>query len=782
MHPSALPCRVIVASLLLRAPLMAQSPADRAALDSIASAIPTWDSVTDRRPFDDAVHRVERLLDRNTRGPHSWHVLGLTLHAMSRHGFRVKVTPYHSAGTSYRRAAMDAFAKAIERAAAYAPAAEALAGIVVSMRARKLNTDFREPLERAGRQPDAAAVVHLALARLAWSGGNYDSALVAVARYLERGGDTAIGAIEAARALAALERPADGVAAYQSGYSHIDSAGRDAYREDLAWVANPEELARFDSLPIDSVAIWTHLFWRGRDALEMRQPGERLTEHLRRWVHAHQNFQVLRPNDAPIHAEGIRDENQWGVLEGRDPYLSIVLSEAALSGPGWKLFQRTQWEVDDRGAIYIRHGEPTKRISSPTGPPNESWLYQRAIDRPVFHFLGSHALGTTAATTLVASLPLSPEMLTSRGELDSRYQALGEYIGSRRDMIKAYAGSSSAASNSEFQRALKELRAGRNPGSAVVLVALGNAAAGVTSGGPPGSGSNAMPTLSTSIPQMAKEAELRGRTVIREGMKTDGFPLVFDRQLDAAIQLHGMGVAPGQQRRVLAVYSVDGASVAPRPRPDGNPGFFYPMSIRVVALDEAGGIVRQLDTVRNYVTRDSLRAGQHLTGYVELPVPPGVYRARVLLQSAGIDAAIAGVRNGIDLRQPPGQPVMSDLILGRPEGALAWRYDGLTVPLNPLNAFPRGSTASLFYQLSGLVPGKTYVIRVVVRRSEDDGSGKPLLALTSQATADGPEHNVMQSIDLRELKPGPYQLVVRIAESSGAAVLERWRALNILSE
>lgn len=734
---------------------------------------------SDRKACDADIMRLEQALDRS-KSAENWHKLGLTRLAMHEKHLVVKPTAYHPAGITYRRAGMDALVNAIKRDSSYAPAGEELATLVVNMRARRLNPDFREALERACRQASAPPVVYLALARMAWSRGDYDSAVAATARYLERGGDTAVGAIEAARALAALSRFEDGVAAYQSGYRHIDSAGRAAYREDLGWVASPEELVRFDSLPIDSVGIWTHLFWRRRDALEMRQPNERLAEHLRRWVYAHQNFLVHRPDDLPLHAEGIRDEDQWGIMEGRDPFLSIVLAEAALTGPGWKLFERTQWEVDDRGAVYVRHGEPTKRVSSPSGPPNESWLYKRAVDRPVFHFLGSYALGTTAATTLVASLPLSPEMLNARGELDPRYQALGEYIGGRRDMMKAYAGSSSASSNTELGRALKMLSEGASPRSAAVLVALGNAAAGVTMGGAPSASAPPMPTLSTSIPQKAKENELRGRTVIREAMKTDGFPLVFDRQLDAAIQMYGMGVAPGEERRILTVYSVDGGSLVPRPRPDGSPGFYYPISVRIVALDDAGGVVRQLDTIRNYVTRDSLKAGQHLSGYVELAVPAGIYRARVLLQSTGVDAATAGVRNGLDLRSMPAQPAMSDLVLGRAESGLGWRFRELVVPLNPLNAFPRGATATLFYQLTGLTTGESYEVQVAVRKPEDAGNGKPMLEISSRLSAEAAERNVMQSIDLKELKPGPYQMVVRVTGPGGAPVLERWRALNIL--
>jgi hypothetical protein len=772
MRIAAAPRFTLVALLLLTVPLRAQSPAERATLDTVGARLVRWDSTTDRQPFDQALQQVERILDRNARAAEAWHLLGQVRASMSLRDFVVKSTPYHSAGVSYRRAAMDAHGRALKADSTWLPAAEDLAALIVALRARKLSQDFTASLAIAGRQRGADPVIHLALSRLAWSDGRYGDALREAYAYAE-GGDPAIVAIEAARALAAMGRIDSAALAYQSGMNAVSSQGRIAYREDLAWAATPDELVQFDSLATDSVGIWVALFWRQRDALEMRSDGERLREHLRRWVYGHQKFLVHRPDDAPIHSEGQRDNDQWNVMQGTDPFLSMVLSSVALNSPGWKLYHRTQWEVDDRGAIYIRHGEPTKKVSDPSGPPNESWLYQRATDRPIFHFLGSHALGTTAATTLVASLPMTPEMLDSRGTLDPKYSALGEYVRGRRESLYAWSKSRDAIDkNPEFFEAIKMIQQGRNPRSGAVLATLGASAA---RGG-------SMPLMSPNLQEKAAAENERGRSTVIAGVSTDGFPQTFDRQLDAVVQLHGIGIGPGEQRRVLAVFALDGKGLTPQSRPDGKPGYFYPVAIRLVALDRSGGIVRQLDTTRNFVTADSLGTGQHLSGFLELPLPAGIYQVRALFSQPGTNAAAAGARDGIDLTGKSSELDISDLLLGREGSNLAWRFADQPFPLNPLNAFPRSTDAVLLYEISGLAPGVKYETVLAVRRPGDKPTSKPAIEVTTAFEPTGAYQLVRQGVGLSQLKPGPYWLEVTLRPVGGDREVSRKQALNILEK
>src|SRR3546814_16570794 len=55
------------------------------------------------------------------------------------------------------------------------------------------------------------------------------------------------------------------------------------------------ELGAFDAQAGDSVSAWLTRFWQKRDALELRSPGDRLEEHLRRWVFVYRDFRLEAP-------------------------------------------------------------------------------------------------------------------------------------------------------------------------------------------------------------------------------------------------------------------------------------------------------------------------------------------------------------------------------------------------------------------------------------------------------------------------------------------------------
>jgi hypothetical protein len=124
--------------------------------------------------------------------------------------------------------------------------------------------------------------------------------------------------------------------------------------------------------------------------------------------------------------------------------------------------------------------------------------------------------------------------------------------------------------------------------------------------------------------------------------------------------------------------------------------------------------------------------------------------------------------------------VLSDLILGRSESGLAWSYAGEKVPLNPLNAFPKGSDAELFYEIGGLTTGAAYQIVTAVRKADDKPTAKPQVQVGFEITAAAGYERVHRSLGLGGLKPGAYVLIVTVAEAGSGQVARRERALNIL--
>src|SRR5690606_24773687 len=104
-------------------------------------------------------------------------------------------------------------------------------------------------------------------------------------------------------------------------------------RRQLDPIAYPWELAAFDSLDAGSRVQWLANFWTRRDAIDLREPGSRLAEHFRRWEVATREFRL-----PPFR----RRYRLWT-----------------------ETYQSGDTEFDDRGIIYIRHGEPTLRIEWP---------------------------------------------------------------------------------------------------------------------------------------------------------------------------------------------------------------------------------------------------------------------------------------------------------------------------------------------------------------------------------------------------------------------------------
>ncbi len=795
MRASVRVCLIVASTQLFPPPAASQAARDRAALDWLRDslerpvyadsllALPGKASDRDiqwlregmallargkvepsRGSYDEALRRVERALDHHSEWPYAWYALGLIRLAMSERRFVVKATPYHGAGISYRRAAMDAFARAIRADSSFVTASAALGSLIAAQGHRRLEQDFAEPMLRALGADGAPAVVSLARFRLEFGAGHYQAALEQIADFEHRGGDKGTAGLERARAFSALGQTTEAVREYLQGVEAMESDGRSEFRADLAWVAADSELVAFDSLPLPALKRWIASFWRERDALAVRRPNERLAEHLRRWVFVHQHYLIHRPDDAPIHAEGMTLAEQTNSGENFRVVEALVLNDLNVSTPNFKAYRRAQWEVDDRGVIYLRHGPPTRVAIDPSGPPNESWQYDMPEGSRIFHFLGSRALGTAAATTLVAALPLTARMLDSRGGLDARYSAIAADLQNRISQMRTellLAGIDTSGPS------------GARTGSAATSVALSALL---------DSKQARSVHVSPFHPEVAYREIARGREAIAVGVTTDGFPLRYKEDLGATLQAYGVGFAESESPRVLAVFAVPGVRLTPRLRPDGGPGVLYSIQIRLIALDRAHGTVRQIDTTRTFRTPTPLGKGEFITGLLEMPIPPGHFQVRALVTAPGIDAATAEARDSVMIPTSRSALVLSDLVLGLRSSGLRWSYEGQEVYLNPLNAFPMGGDVELFHEVGGLRLGKEYQVTTSVRKAGARPQDKPAVQSSFTLAATGPYQQVTRGVGLANLKPGAYLLEVTVRETGTEREVTRRRALNILEK
>ncbi len=181
----------------------------------------------------------------------------------------------------------------------------------------------------------------LAWAELERRKGSADSALVALVELRDSIGPTPRVLLELARTIP-LVAPSRATrlglptteSVYFQGLSEGDATIQRMYRDDLQPIVSDTVLAEFDARQGADRVTWLQDFWRERDALALRAPGERLAEHFRRWAYVLTNYR-LQPG-IRRHATGIEAPPPADIRD-----------------------------IDDRGRVYLRHGVPVNRLPYP---------------------------------------------------------------------------------------------------------------------------------------------------------------------------------------------------------------------------------------------------------------------------------------------------------------------------------------------------------------------------------------------------------------------------------
>jgi len=407
-------------------------------------------------------------------------------------------------------------------------------------------------------------------------------------------------------------------------------------------------------------------------------------------------------------------------------------------------YRADQTTFDDRGAIYLRHGSPDKRATYPRVldrlEPNETWLYRRPPPDGdlIFHFVAredvqDYKLVESLADALFTGFRGALALQGHRG-LDP---LTSDLFASRADINPLYA------------------RLGNTVGSANAAGAL------------------------------AAERTL-GQHSIAAGTTSDSYRRVFVTPLDVSVSefVVGSRARPGQELHV--VFAIPGQRLTPVP---DSTRVLYPVSFRLVVSDSLDNLVARLDTTRVFAAQAPLRHGAYLTGRLALPVPPGAYRYRLLVEERGGDTGDLVTRDSIAVGVLDGARfAASDLVLGRQGSGLVWTTGSDTVPLNPLSRFPEGGSAELYYEVYGLATGAPY--HTVVRLEREGGrslfhrlfgGGQAPVLFEFDAPADGPVTRVRRAVDLRDAAKGIYVLAVEIRDPTTAASLVRRRQFVIVS-
>ena len=650
--------------------------------------------VSRKSHYDDAASEFQWAIDLQPDWPYPWFGMGLAEYGVG----DSKVSLVAGLQTMLGRDALTRSALAFARSAAVDPAfVQGLVELAGTALRQRVNIKLDVALQAIRRAAATAAGSHpavlLARGRVEREVGDPDSAIAAFRRYVVDGSNRALGLYEVSRTRLWVG-DLDGQLAYYEGAAYDDSAAVSAYRADLALIAPDSVLTRFDAARGQARADLLREFWSVRDQQDLQPSGARLAEHHRRYFYARRNF----------------------FLAGTNRHYDIV-----------ERFRSGNPDFDDRGIIYIRHGEPDARASyRGTGvEANESWRYARPDGDLVFHFVAREdvqdyklvesvfdALGFSSAVLL---------QIPDSGTAGSRARQAQELLLSREALSPMYgrlqrAGGASAARYHADERRL-------------------------------------------------------GRASMRIGTTTDSYGLRFARELTARTDVLAVGHDSAGPLLQLT-YAIPGASLVPL-AVDG--GVRYDVRLRFVAIDSAGRVVATLDTSRHFLAAAPVPPREHLVGRVAVRVPAGRLAYRLAVQQ-GADGGVVLPTDTVRVAPAdPGGPHLSDLVLGSRVANLVWRpTEADTVFFNPTRVHRAAEELRLYYELSGLPVGERYTTQVLVRRGSGGGGllkkifggGGAAISVRFEEQVDA-QPGILRTIALDKLRPGTYTLEVTVTDVRG---------------
>jgi GWxTD domain-containing protein len=622
--------------------------------------------------FGDAVRLLREATRLAPEWPYAWYGLGLAEERRASWEQADRLALGNRVGVETLERATDCYQRAIAADPAFTPAALSLGELTLSLHDTALYAGARDALRRAATARRSPEVL-LVWGRMERASGLSDSAVVAFEGAVMAGGPRSLGLLEIARTRLAMGQ-LTGEPPYYDGAVDDDSVSVDAYRADLEPIASDSELAVFDASHGPARADFLTRFWSRRDRDELRADGERLREHYRRLLYARRNFALTI------------NRRFYGA------------NDAYRSG---------STELDDRGVIYVRHGEPAERLRPFVFGlmPSESWRYSRADGDLLFHF--SSGADENGGGDLY-DYRLVESVLDLHGASDA---PIDQLLLSRESLSPLYS---------------RMLNWGR----------YGSAHA------------------------RARERGI-GQASIEFGTTTDSYELQFAHRLQVIANLVAVGRTPAGPiaHFVFAVASPDSA-------PALRAGEQYPVRVRLSVFDGAGRGFASVDTVVTVRAPSTLKPGQSLLGRAEIRLPEGSWEWKAAVQ-IGDQAGVVLPRDTVRMARSGQGLALSDLAVGVEGAAAVWQPTAVdSAFLTPFGMVPEGSEAELYYEASGARSGATYSHQIAVYRLKGDPAGpekKPVVRLAFNEASTDSLLRARRTLQLRRLKPGRYLLEVRVS-------------------
>jgi GWxTD domain-containing protein len=622
------------------------------------------------------------------------------------------------------------YLKAVELNPALTPAAVELAGLALQARNKELLQRSHDILSGMVAGGMASGEVTTALARVQSALGNVAAAEATVAHAAAAGAGSATLLAQAEALLRQPGKAEPGAAAYFEGLERSDAGALEAYFEDIRIVANEAELARWQEGGADARRVWLKEFWDVRAAASGKTVADRLAEHYRRLAEAQERFR--------------RTGKRGGAPSGSMLQLT---------------YDPEQLPFDERGIIYVRHGEPERviRTSNPDLRANESWIYTLPSgQQQAYHFVVLRD-GTDYRLVEDILLALDPtsqdfpydgviRMLEDRAPVDARYSLLAARFNSIRNTRWG-----ASAANIQCVAA-----GGTNctgPGSSAGMMADG--------------ASNMLQTIAQTRQAMAVE----NREAALRALSTDSDRPAFDAPLPFYYDVYTFQ-GRDQKTDVTAAIAIPASSLDAR---ESSGMLVYSLQLSLMVIDTLSGRVTRRDTVYQFRSDRRLTDGEYLRVHTDLTA--GASSAtihRLVIRDLGRPGR--GQMYGGTTRLPAYNAaglMLSDIVLAEPDPG-AWQRGQATLALVPPRQFLEGQPLTLFYELYNLPQGTPYRTEITLApTAQSSGFGKLKRLFgggdgTVRLRFDGAAHtnNAGHVQEIRrvttELEPGKYSVQVRV--------------------
>jgi hypothetical protein len=527
----------------------------------------------------------------------------------------------------------------------------------------------------------------LARGRLERLAGFSDSAQVALRRASLLSRNPEIAQLELARTfpLSAGSDSASQHAARRTTLRYYLAAARSEspellarFRRDIEPLATRSELARFDRLHGEARAEWLEEWWLTKDAIDLREPGSRLAEHFRRWDVAVREFRL-----APF-----RRRYRFGM----------------------ETFRSGDREFDDRGIVYLRHGEPSVRIVWPHGRTaarfdadplrrsygSESWRYDRPDGSLVLHFAAQF---DQQDFRLVES-PLDLDVA--------------------RDQLARHA---------------HEI-----PGLERLLHASEN-----------------------SIDWIRSDVRERVVRSMAVATRTDSWLRSYSDLLSGRVKWYVVGVRDGMPL-VHIVYALDAETI--RESGQTNETGFVPVHLRASFFDRRGRPVATLDTVQIFATPSD--DAVMVTARAEVQVPPGALLTRLGIELSEESGVVYPIDSIVAPRLDAPQLEVSAVLVGKSGQSLPWEVEPAdTVWLDAVDVYGPTDTLTLYAEGYGVTLGARAQVELAVTRQRGGIGGflfgdHTALSIGDAIVANGPKLVFQRTLALNGLEPGDYSLDLTI--------------------